>query len=186
MKSLLDFAPAIAFIVAYYWGDIYIATATLIASLFLVVAAYRVIERRWHKLHLTAAIAAGVLGGITLAIHDPTFIKLKPSVVYALFGLVLLGSHFVGDRVLLQRLPQKMVQMPDLLWRRVNLVWAAFFMFCAVLNYIVAFHADEATWVQLKAFGFTLLNVAFLLAHLPFLSRYVVSESKGAVRDPRP
>lgn len=177
MKALLDLGPAVAFIAAYYWGDIYIATAVLIASLFMVVAAYRLLERRWHKLHLTAAIVAAVLGGITLAIHDPTFIKLKPSVVYALFAAVLLGSHFVGERVLLQRLPQKMVQMPDAVWRRVNLVWAMFFVFCAALNYVVAFHADEATWVQLKAFGFSILMVLFLFAHAPFLSRYVVSES---------
>jgi intracellular septation protein len=180
MKTLLDFLPAIAFIAGYYWGDIYTATAVLIGSLFVVVLAYWLIEKRLHKGHLTAAIAAAILGGITLAVHDPYFIKLKPSVVYGLFALALLGSHVVGTKVLLQRIPQKVIQMPDVLWRKVNVAWALFFVFCAVLNYYVAFHFNEATWVKLKAFGFTALMFVFLLLHLPFLSRYLAVEKSDA------
>jgi len=176
MKALLDLLPAVAFLAAYYFGDIYAATIALIISMFVVVAGHWFISRRLHKAHLVGAIVALVLGGITLAVHDPDFIKLKPSVVYAIFALALLGSHFVGERVLLQRIPQKMLVMPNAVWKRVNLAWAGFFLFCAVLNYFIAYHYDEATWVQLKAYGFSVLMIVFMLAHLPFLGRYVVQE----------
>ena len=126
MKTLLDLLPAIAFFAAYYFGGIYTATVVLVVALAVTVIGYRLLEKRWHKAHIIALVASAVLGGITLALHDPAFIKLKPSIVYGVFALALLGSHFVGDKVLLQRLPQKMLLMPDTLWKRVNVAWAVF------------------------------------------------------------
>lgn len=177
MKFLLDFAPALLFFGAYYFFGIYVATATLIVSLFLLVAAYWLLERRVHKAHLITAVVAGVLGGITIAVQDPVFILYKPSVVYAIFALALLGSQLFGDKVLLARIPQKAITLPDPVWRKVNLAWAAFFGFCAMLNLWVAFSFDEATWVKFKTFGFTLLMFLFLLAHAPFLSKYLPQEA---------
>lgn len=180
MKTLLDLLPAIAFLAAWYLGGIYTATVALVIALAITVVGYRLLEKRWHKPHLVALAVSAVLGGITLAVHDPLFIKLKPSVVYIVFALALAGSHFIGEKVLLQRLPQKMLVMPDTLWRRVNASWALFFVFCAALNYVVAFRFDESTWVQLKAYGFSVLMVVFMLAHLPFVGRYVVQPDEAA------
>jgi len=176
MKFLLDMLPALAFLGAYYLADIYTATIALIVSLFLLVAIYWFWEKRLHKAHFITAMVALVLGGITLAVHDPAFIKYKPTVVYAVFALALLGSHLIGDRVLLARLPQKSIQLPQPVWRKVNFAWALFFAFCAVLNLYVAANFSEATWVKFKTFGFTALMFVFLLAHAPFLSRYLQQE----------
>lgn len=173
MKFFLDLLPALAFFGVYLAADIYVATAALIASLFVVVAVYRVWRGEWHKTHLITAVLALVLGGLTIYVRDPAFIKFKPTAVYAVFALVLLGSHVIGERVLLQRIPQSMVRMPDAVWRRVNLAWALFFAFCAALNWYVAEAYDEATWVKFKTFGFTVLMFVFMLAHAPFLSRYL-------------
>jgi intracellular septation protein len=173
VKFLLDYAPALLFFGAYVAFDIYVATAVLIAAAIALVLVYRIWQGHWHKSHLIVAILATVLGGLTLAIHDPAFIKFKPTAVYAVFGLVLLGSHFIGDRVLLARLPQKTFNFPEPVWRRVNLAWALFFLGCAALNLYVAEHYDEATWVKFKTFGFTALMFVFLIAHAPFLSRYL-------------
>ena len=175
---LLDFFPAAAFLLAYYWGGIYVATGVLIGSLITVVLAYRVLHQRWHKVHLWVTAVATVLGGLTIYLHDPSFIKLKPTLVYGTFCLVLLGSHMVGDRVLLARIPQNAVVMPDTVWRKVNFAWAVFFGCCAALNLYVAHHYDEATWVKFKVIGFTVLPMLFALAHVPFLGRYVVAEQK--------
>lgn len=176
MNAVLDFAPALIFLGAYVAADIYVATGALIASLFLLVAVYWVRERRVHKAHLVTALVAAVFGGLTLYIHDPVFIKYKPSAVYAIFALVLLGSHFIGDRVLLARLPQKAFQLPDAVWRKVSLAWVVFFVFCAALNLYVAANFSEAFWVNFKTFGFTLLMFVFLIAHLPFLKAYLPKE----------
>ena len=184
MKTLLDLLPLIAFGAAYYFGGIYAATIAIVVALAITVIGFKLKDGTWHKAHLIALVVSAVLGGITLALHDPAFIKLKPSIVYGIFAMALLGSHFIGDKVLLQRLPQKMVVMPDVVWKRVNLAWALFFMFCATLNYVVAHQFDEALWVKLKLFGFSALMIVFMLAHLPFVGRYVV-QPDGAANDPR-
>lgn len=173
MNFLLDMAPALLFFGAYLAFDIYVATAVLIAAAIALVLVYRVWKGHWHKSHLVVAVLASVMGGLTLAIHDPAFIKLKPSAVYAVFAIALLGSQFVGERVLLARIPQKTFRFPEPLWRKLNVVWAVFFAGCAALNWYVARHYDEATWVKFKTFGFTALTFTFLIAHLPFVGRYL-------------
>jgi intracellular septation protein len=178
VKFLLDFAPALLFFAAYFLFDIYVATAVLIAAAIALVLVYRVWQQRWHKSHLVVAVMATVLGGLTLAIHDPVFIKFKPTAVYGAFALALLGSHVVGERVLLARIPQQTFSFPEPIWRRVNLAWGLFFVLCAALNFYVAAHYDEATWVKFKTFGFTALTFVFLLAHAPFLGRYLPQDQQ--------
>jgi intracellular septation protein len=173
VKFLLDFAPALLFFAAYFLFDIYVATAVLIAAAIALVLVYRVWQKRWHTSHLVVAVLATVLGGLTLAIHDPVFIKFKPTAVYGVFALALLGSHLVGARVLLARIPQQTFSFPEPVWRRVNFAWGLFFVLCAALNFYVAAHYDESTWVKFKTFGFTALTFVFLLAHAPFLGRYL-------------
>jgi len=177
MKFLIDMFPAIAFFGAYLYAGIYDATIALIVSLFVVVAIYWFWEKRLHKSHFITALVALVLGGITLMVRDPAFIMYKPTVVYAVFAIALLGSHVIGDKVLLARLPQKAVQLPDPVWRKVNLAWAAFFAVCAVLNIYIAMNFSEDTWVKFKTFGFTALMFVFLIGHAPFLSRYLQQEN---------
>lgn len=172
MKFLLDMAPALLFFAAYYFAGIYVATGVLIASLFSLVAIYWLWARKLHKMHLVTAIIAGIFGGLTIYIHDPAFIKLKPTALYALLSIALMLSHFIGDRVLLQRIPQTAIALPDPVWRRINIAWTLFFAFCALLNLYVAANFDEATWVKFKTFGFTVLMFVFMLAHAPFIARY--------------
>lgn len=176
MKILLDNLWIPAFLIAYTVGDIYTATAALIAAMIFTVVAYWLWERRLHKMHLVAAIAAAVLGGVTLYVRDPMFIKFKPTAVYLLFAIALLGSHFIGDKVLLARIPQKAIVLPDAIWPKVNLAWALYFTFCAALNVFVALRFDEAIWVKFKAFGFTGLSIVFVLGHIPFLHKYLPQE----------
>lgn len=177
MKFLLDFAPALIFLGVYAGYGIYTATIALIVALFALVAVYWFREKKIHKTHLITAIVAGVLGGLTLYIHDPAFIMYKPSVVYGVFALALLGSHLIGDRVLLARLPQKAITLPDPVWRKVNLAWAVFFIVCALLNIYVAHTYSEATWVKFKTFGFTALMFIFMIGHVPFLKDYLPKDS---------
>ncbi|WP_029891578.1 septation protein IspZ [Polycyclovorans algicola] len=178
MKQVLDLGPAVAFFVAYYLGDIYTATLTVIIALFVTVAGYWLLERRVHKLHLAAALAALVFGGLTLYVRDPTFIKFKPTMMYCLLATVLLGSHVIGKKVLLQRLPQAMVVMPDVNWRRLNAAWAVFFYALAGVNLFVATQFSEEVWVQFRTYGYSIITFVFLLAQLPFLTRYMPQQEE--------
>ena len=176
MKFLLDLFPALAFFAAYSMGGIYVATGVLIASTFALVLVYWLWKREIHKMHLVTAIIVAIFGGMTLYVHNPAFIKFKPTALYAVFSIALLLSHVIGDKVLLQRIPQTTLYMPDVVWRRINLAWALFFAFCALLNLYVAANYDEATWVKFKTFGFSVLMFVFMLAHVPFVARYMPQE----------
>lgn len=174
MAAVLDLIPALLFVAAYALYGLYVATAVLIVACWALVGVLWLQRRRLPAMALGVAVVASVFGGLTLALHDPAFIKLKPTIFYGALAAVLLGSQFIGDKVLLARVPQQLVVMPETIWRRVNLAWVVFFVGCALLNLYVAAHYSEATWVKIKAFGFTALMFVFLLLHAPFLSKYLV------------
>ena len=176
MKILLDYLPIVLFVGAYYLRDIYFATAVLIVALFAQVGILWATTRRVPKIHLVAAVLALVLGGITLALHNPVFIKIKPTALYALFAAVLLGSQFVGDKPMMQRLLAANLHLPDRVWRRVNAMWAGFFLFCGALNLYVAYNFSEATWVNFKLFGMLGLTFAFVLIQGLYLARYIETD----------
>ncbi len=179
MNVLIEFAPALLFASAWVFYDIYVATAVLMVSCFGVLLISWLRTRRLPKNQIFTAVLAGVLGGLTLWLRNPEFIKLKPTALYGAFALALFVSHFIGDKVLLARLPQTQIELPDPVWRRVNLAWSIFFLFCAALNFYVATHFSEAVWIKFKLFGFSALTLVFLLLHVPFLARYLEPEAKS-------
>jgi intracellular septation protein len=100
-------------------------------------------------------------------------VKYKTTVVNGIIALLFLGSHVIGEKVLLQRIPQQALVMPDSVWRRVNFGWALFFAGIALLNLYVLTHFDDRTWGLFKTVGVSALMFVFMLAHLPFLARYL-------------
>ena len=90
----------------------------------------------------------------------------------ALFALVFLGSHFIGERTIVERLMSQAMQAPPLVWRRLNLAWIAYFVVLGGTNLYVAYHYSEATWVDFKLFGWLGLTIAFVLLQAVYLARY--------------
>lgn len=177
MNKWIDSAPAVVFLGAVIWRDIYFATVVLIVALFGLVGYYLLTERRLHKMHFATAMIALVLGVLTLSIHDPLFIKFKPTAVYLVFALLLGGSHWFGEQVLMHRMGSHVIELPEALWRKINIAWSLFFVFCAGLNIVLAMQLSDEAWALVKTFGFTGLMFAFMLAHLPFVSDYLPKES---------
>ncbi len=140
MKLLVDFFPVILFFGAYklYDNDIYTATAVAIVASIVQVGYYWLTKKRVEKTHLVTLAILLVFGGLTLILHDPTFIMWKPSVINWLFGLVLLGSQFIGKQPILQRLMGDQLELPRKIWRQINLAWALFFLALGFLNLYVA------------------------------------------------
>lgn len=180
MSTLIDLVPTALFFLTYVYAGLYPAVSVLIAAMLAMVALSWWRTGRIPKMQLAVTGVVTVLGGLTLWLRNPAFIKFKPTAIYGGIALALLTSHYIGEKVLLARMPQKIVVMPDAVWRRVNLAWAAFFVFCAALNLYVAANFSEATWVKIKVFGFTGMTFAFLLLHAPFLARYLVEEEAGS------
>lgn len=180
MKIFLDLAPAVAFLAALLLGDIYVATAVLIASLWIALLAYRLIYGNVRKSHLLIAASATLLGGMTLYLHNEIFIKWKPTLVYAVFALGMLGNRLLGRQPFMQKALHEAFDMPDELWRRVELAWVGFWVLCGLLNLYVAYHFSAQAWGVYKIVSAFALPVAFMLLHLPFIGRHLRQTSTEA------
>ena len=178
MKFLFDFFPVLLFFAAYKLFGIYVATASAIVATFVQVGVFWFKHRRFETSHLVTLVLITLVGGATLLLHDPNFIKWKPTVLNWLFAVAFLGSQFFGEKSLIQRMMDKAVQLPPAVWLRLNLSWAAFFVAMGAANLYVAFHFDENTWVNFKLFGIMGLTLLFVLLQAVFLSRHA-SEPPG-------
>ncbi len=114
-----------------------------------------------------------LFGGATIYFHDEQFIKLKPTVLYWCFALVLLGAPLLFGKNLMRSMMGKQMQLPDAVWSRLNLAWGVFFALMGVVNLYVAFTMPLAFWVNFKLFGFLGLMIAFVIAQSVYLSRYM-------------
>lgn len=200
MKFLFDLLPVILFFAAYkfagaqpeashafatHWlGDnialtqapILIATAVTIVATFAQIAIVWVKHRKVDTMLWVSLAIIVVFGGLTLFFHNPTFIKWKPTALYWLFGIVLLGSALLLKRNLIRKALEAQVDLPDVVWGRLNLAWAAFFMAMGVLNIYVAYNFSEEAWVNFKLFGGMGLMFAFVLGQGFYLSRHLEEE----------
>ena len=124
-------------------------------------------------------VIVALLGGLTIALHDKRFITWKPTVLYWLLGGVLLGSKTLFQRNLMRRMLETQIRLPDVIWSRVNLAWALFFIALGVLNLYVAFHYSNDVWVNFKMFGCTALILVFSVAQGFYLSKHVIDDEPG-------
>ena len=178
MKLLFDLFPVILFFIAYKLADIYVATAVAIAAGVAQVAWSRWRHGKVQTMHWITLGLLVVFGGMTLLLHDPTFIKWKPTVVNWLFAVAFLGSGLFMERNILQRSMDHAVTLPGPIWTRLNLAWVLFFILMGVANLYVAYNYAEATWVNFKLFGMMGLTVLFLLGQGVYLSRHLQEQDQ--------
>lgn len=114
-----------------------------------------------------------VFGGATLWLHDPTFIKWKPSVLYWLFAVTLLVSDFLFNKNLISVMMKGQVKLSASVWRLLNLSWVLFFSSMGVLNLYVAYNYSESTWVNFKLFGFMGLMLVFIVLQGLLLAKHM-------------
>jgi intracellular septation protein len=176
---LADLFPVILFFIAYQMYDIYVATVVAIAASVVQVIYNRIRHGHVETMHWVTLGLLGVFGGLTLALHDPTFIKWKPTVVNWLFAAAFLLSQLFMQRSLLQRMMDHAVTLPEMAWRRLNLAWVGFFFAMGVINLYVAYNYPENVWVNFKLFGFLGLTLLFMIAQGFYLSRYMEPEPQA-------
>lgn len=174
MKLLFDFFPIILFFIAAKVYDIYVATAVAIAASVIQVAYLYFRNGRVEKMHLITLAAIVILGGSTLLLQDEQFIKWKPSVVNWLFAVVFIGSQFIGDKPIIQRMMGNSFTLPNTMWTKLNLIWAAFFIFLGLINLYVAYNFDTDTWVDFKLFGMLGLTLVFIILQTIYISRHAI------------
>ena len=115
-------------------------------------------------------------GGLTIYLHDEVFIKWKLSIVYWFFAAGLLASEFIFKKNLMRKSMVEIIELPDLIWSRLNWAWIGFFAAMGILNWYVAvvlFTGDTSAWVSFKAFGSTAIMFVFIVAQTIYLSRHM-------------
>jgi intracellular septation protein len=133
-------------------------------------------HRRFENMHLVTLGLVAVLGGATLWLQDEAFIKWKPTVVNWLFAGVFLGSQFIGHSPIVKRMMGSAIELPEAIWRRLNLAWSGFFVALGFTNLYVIYNFDTDTWVNFKLFGMMGLTLAFVLAQAFWLARHMKPE----------
>ncbi len=175
-KIFWDFFPIALFFVIYKQFDIYTATATLMGASAIQVLVGWVVTRKFETMHLVTLGLVLVLGSATLFLQDVRFIKWKPSIVNWLFAVVFLGSHFIGERPVIQRMMSSHITMPDTIWLRLSISWILFFVFSGLANLYVVFNFDTDTWVNFKLFGMLGMTFVFVILQSIFLSKYMLDD----------
>lgn len=196
VKQFIDFIPLILFFIVYKLdprtvelagqafelGGIFSATAVLIVSSVVVYGILFLMQRKLEKGQWLTLAACLLFGGMTLAFHSETFLKWKAPVVNWLFALGFAGSHFIGDKVLIQRIMGHAITLPQLIWTRLNLAWVAFFVFSGCANLFVAFTFHDI-WVDFKVFGSLGMTVLFLVAQGVYLARHIHDDAPQQSKD---
>ena len=174
-KLLLDFGPLIAFFIVQRMYGILAATALIMLLLPIAVAITWKAEGRLPIVPLVGAAIVVVMGGATLYLEDERFIKLKPTLLYGLFALVLLGGQLAG-RPLLKPLFGSALALSDAGWRALSWRWVAFFAAMAALNEVLRRVLTTDQWVTFKVFGALGLTFAFLFAQGPLIQRHTIAK----------
>lgn len=172
MKPFLEFFPIILFFVAYKLYDIYIATAVVIAATIVQVASYWFLYRKVETLQWITLGLILVMGGATLYLQDEQFIKWKLTIIEWLFGGAFLVSQFVGNKTFIERMMGGNIELPAVIWKRLNLSWSFFFISIGMLNLYVMFNYNTDDWVSFKTFGVPGLMLAFIVVQMVFLYKY--------------
>jgi intracellular septation protein len=158
---------------------IFVATAVFMVAIVIAFVVSYVLTRHLPVMPLVTAIIVLVFGSLTLVLHDELFIKLKPTIIYLLFGAVLLGGLAFG-KPLLGVVFDSVFHLTDEGWRKLTLRWALFFFALAVLNEIVWRTQTTDVWVSFKVFGVVPLTFLFGALQYPLLMKYAAPEAKEA------
>ena len=193
MKLLFDLLPALLFFITLKLYGVFEATAVAMGAGVLQIG-WLYFRSKVEIIHIVTVVMIVVFGGLTLYLQDPFYFKLKPSIVYWLFALVLFSTQWWGDKTAIQRVMGSKLRMPDAAWRSMNLGWAIFFTLIGLLNIYIAYfygaNLPEETrtehWAAFKVFGFLPLTLVFAVVQIMFLSKHIDMDKVGEDHDEQP
>ncbi|RFC68408.1 MULTISPECIES: septation protein A [Mesorhizobium] len=198
LKFALEMGPLLIFFLATFKGHwlaaifpalgalgkpLFIATALFMAATAVSLVVSWLLTRSIPMMPLVSGVVVLIFGGLSIWLQNDTFIKMKPTIVYALFAAILLGG-LAFNRPLLGYVFDQAFQLDDDGWRKLTFRWGLFFVVCAILNEVVwrslgAFYppdiADEY-WAAFKLFGFTALTFIFVFSQMPLIMRHSLDQ----------
>jgi intracellular septation protein len=175
LKLALEIGPLVVFFVVNLRANLFVATAVFMAVTLLSLGASWLLTRHLPTMPVVTGVVVLIFGGLTLALHNETFIKIKPTIVDCLFGAVLLGGLLFGKSLLAVVLDVAF-RLTEEGWRKLTLRWGIFFFVLAALNEVMWRNFSTDVWVAFKVWGVFPLTFLFAVAQAPLLQRY---ELKG-------
>jgi len=178
LKFVLEMGPLGVFFFANSQFGIFPGTAAFMLATIVALGVSYAIARTIPIMPLVTAVFVVVFGGLTLYLADETFIKLKPTIVNAMFAAILLVGLITG-RLFIKLLFESAFQLTERGWRLLTIAWTGFFIFLAILNEIVWRNFPTDTWVSFKVFGVMPLSILFTLSLFPIIMRHALPETDG-------
>jgi intracellular septation protein len=170
-KLATELGPLVVFFVANAKFNLFVATGAFMVAIVAALIASYVVTRHVPIMALVTGVVVIVFGTLTLVLHDETFIKVKPTIIYCLFAGVLGGGMLFG-RSFIAIMFDQMFNLTPQGWRVLTLRWALFFFALAILNEIVWRTQSTNFWVDFKVFGVTPLTMLFAITQMPLIKRY--------------
>jgi intracellular septation protein len=177
MRLGLDLGPLLVFFLAFQWAGIFTATATFMVAVLTALGVGYSIERRFSPMPVFTAILVLIFGGLTLFLKNDTFIKMKPTILYATFGFTLLGG-LAFRRLFVKYVFAAAFELSEEGWRKLTYRWGFFFLALALVNEIIWRHLPTADWVKFKVFGIVPLIMLFALAQMPLVMKHDVNQKR--------
>jgi intracellular septation protein len=176
LRTVVEYGPIVVFLMAYYTADLYVATASIMAATVFALLLSYILERHVPIMPLITAGIIGIFGGLTLWLQDEIFIKMKPTIIQAIFGTILISGLMV-KRLFLKSLMGAAWNITDKGWRVLTVRFTIFFFLLAALNEVVWRTQSTDVWVNFKVFGLMGLTIIFVLTQLPLLKRYAIEDN---------
>ncbi|MCL2656908.1 MAG: septation protein A [Betaproteobacteria bacterium] len=178
MKFLFDVFPVLLFFIAYKFADIYTATGVAIAATFLQIGWAWFVRKKVEPLMWFTFAIIMIFGGLTLILHNPIFIKWKPTAIYWSMAAAMAIARWGFGRNAAESVMGQQIKLPQPIWARLNYSWMGFFTFMGALNLFVALNFSESAWVNFKLFGGTGLMLIFVVIQSLMLSRHIGKEDE--------
>lgn len=179
LRLALEVGPLAIFLVLNERTDLFVATGAFMAAIVVSLVVSRAVEKRFPVMPLVTAVFVLVFGGLTLILRDETFFKLKPTIVNALFGAILLGGLATG-RSLLKPVFGTGIELDEAGWKTLTLRLGLFFLFLAALNEVVWRNTSTIAWGRFKVFGLMPLTFLFFLLQAPLMKRHALAARPAA------
>lgn len=180
MRLAIDLGPLLIYFATYFaTRNVMAATGIFMVVTLVALAASWIVFRKLSLMLLFSGVMVLILGGLTLWLHDPKFVQLKPTVYY-LFVASILGFGLATDRPTIKLvLGQAYPGLSDLGWTKLTRNWTIFFVIMALLNELVRHYFSFAGWMTYKAFGTAPLTLIFALANIPMLMKHGLNAEKA-------
>jgi intracellular septation protein len=170
-KLATELGPLLVFFAANAKFNLFVATGAFMVAIVVAMIASYVVVRHVPIMAIVSGVVVLVFGTLTLVLHDETFIKIKPTIIYSLFGLILAGG-LVFNRSLIAVMFDQMFNLTPRGWRLLTIRWAVFFFAMAILNEAIWRTQSTDFWVAFKAFGVTPITALFAMIQFPLINRY--------------